>query len=112
MARGSDDDRFRFVGFDLEDRQGGNSALVNCGGFLRVFDNRELSEHGLVTGHARAEQVRHALATHYAACDRPCLDDPADGTGWLTPADAGGDGRSGLASACWSWSEWQPFHSA
>ncbi len=68
-----DDDRFRFVGFDLVDRRGGVSALVNCGGFPRAFDNRELSEHGLLTEHARAQEVRRALETHYpeerhAAC--------------------------------------------
>jgi len=68
------DFRFTFRGFDLTDVQGGNSALVNCGGFDKAFSKAELSEFGLVTGHQRACDIRQALQDNYfneqhAICD-------------------------------------------
>ena len=68
------DPRFRFSGFDLVDHEGGNSALVNCGGFPLAFRNDELSEYGLLTDYGRARTVQAALRQHYpderhAQCD-------------------------------------------
>lgn len=49
---------FRFLGYDLVDIRDGASVLSNCGGFPEIFSGSELSEHGLLTSHARALRVR------------------------------------------------------
>ena len=59
------DERFAFVGFDLLDEEGGNSALANCGGFPLAFDNEELSLHGLITDFGRAKEVQSLLRVKY-----------------------------------------------
>ncbi len=59
------DERFEFVGFDLLDEEGGNSALVNCGGFPFAFDDEELSQHGLITDYERAKEVQSLLREKY-----------------------------------------------
>ena len=56
---------FEFLGCDLVDVMGGVSALTNCGGFIDVFDNRELSPKGLLTSHARASDVQSQLKAKY-----------------------------------------------
>jgi hypothetical protein len=56
---------FRFLGYDLVDYQGRVSALGNCGGFPDVFAGSELSEHGLLTSHARAAQVQAGLRARH-----------------------------------------------
>jgi hypothetical protein len=56
---------FAFAGFDLVDVQGAISALTNCGGFERVFQNTELSELGLLRDLSRAQQVQAALRLQY-----------------------------------------------
>jgi hypothetical protein len=52
---------FTFLGFDVVDVQSSASALTNCGGFPDVFDNTELSPHGLLMSHARALEVKARL---------------------------------------------------
>ena len=66
---------FRFLGYDLVDRECSISALTNCGGFPGVFANSELSQVGLLTDFSRAVQVQQNLrsrhpASHHADCDR------------------------------------------
>lgn len=63
---------FRYLGYDLVDISGGVSALGNCGGFPDVFANSELSEHGLLTSHARAAQVQAGLRARHP--DEPHAD--------------------------------------
>lgn len=52
---------FQFVGYDLVDVEGFNSALSNCGGFPDVFSNQELNNYGLLSSHERAIEVQSAL---------------------------------------------------
>jgi hypothetical protein len=59
------DSRFDFLGYDLIEVAGGISALANCGGFPRAFDNGELSSKGLLRSHARALEVQAALRAEY-----------------------------------------------
>jgi hypothetical protein len=56
---------FAFAGFDLVDVCGDVSALTNCGGFVGVFVNAELSELGLLTDLSRAQEVQASLRVHY-----------------------------------------------
>jgi hypothetical protein len=54
--------------------QTGISALVNCGGFDKVFAPTELSDCGLLADHARALAVQKRLRAeypdeHHADCD-------------------------------------------
>lgn len=56
---------FRFEGYELEDVQGGISALTNCGGFPLAFAAEELNSHGLLPTLERAREVRKALRRHY-----------------------------------------------
>jgi hypothetical protein len=65
---------FRFLGYDLVDKQSTASALTNCGGFPDVFDNSELSPFGLLTDLDRAAEVQQNLRSlypeeHHANCD-------------------------------------------
>jgi hypothetical protein len=73
-VRSFSDPRFVFRGFDLVELQTGISALVNCGGFDRVFAAADLSECGLLTDHAQALSVQRRLRgespdEHHADCD-------------------------------------------
>src|SRR5262249_10558786 len=52
---------FRFLGYDLMDRDCSISALTNCGGFPDVFANSELSRVGLFTDIRRAVEVQRDL---------------------------------------------------
>jgi hypothetical protein len=54
-----------FVGYDLVDTFGGNSALTNCGGFPRAFSSTELSAFGLLSSLERAKEIRHVLREEY-----------------------------------------------
>ena len=68
------DARFVFRGFDLVERGGEISALVNCGGFDKAFALAELSECGLLIDHAQALNVQKLLRAeypdeHHANCD-------------------------------------------
>ncbi|MDH4241116.1 MAG: hypothetical protein OEW48_16275 [Phycisphaerae bacterium] len=68
------DERFEFVGYDLVEVHGGTSALTNCGGFKKAFENVELSEVGLISSLKRAREIQHMLKQHYpeehhANCD-------------------------------------------
>jgi hypothetical protein len=56
---------FALLGYDLVDVQGGASALTNCGGFPEVFDDAELTAHGLLASLSRAQEVQQALRTLY-----------------------------------------------
>ena len=56
---------FRFLGYDLVDVMGSASALTNCGGFPKAFDNTELNSKGLVTSRNRAFAVQNALRRFY-----------------------------------------------
>lgn len=71
--RSFSDGRFVFRGFDLMDLQGGNSALVNCGGFPEAFSSAELSDCGLLTDHTNALEVQKTLRTeHPGEFDADC----------------------------------------
>jgi len=65
---------FRFLGYDLLDRECSISALTNCGGFPGAFAGAELSPVGLLTDLDRAIEVRQTLRArypreHHANCD-------------------------------------------
>ena len=68
------DPRFAFRGFDLVERDGEISALVNCGGFDKAFAPTDLSDCGLLIDHAQALSVQELLRAEYpdeqhADCD-------------------------------------------
>jgi hypothetical protein len=68
------DKRFELVGFDLLETETSTSALVNCGGFPRAFQNGELNAKGLLPSLSRALEVQSALSEnypeeHHAQCD-------------------------------------------
>jgi hypothetical protein len=68
------DPRFRFRGYDLVELATGISALVNCGGFHRAFQNSDLSDCGLLLDRLTALEVQGRLSTEYpdephAECD-------------------------------------------
>jgi hypothetical protein len=58
-------DNFTFVGYDLVDVQSQISALTNCGGFVDVFSNKELSEKGLLMSLERSREVQADLRRKY-----------------------------------------------
>jgi hypothetical protein len=66
------DPRFLLRGFDLVELPTGISALVNCGGFDRVFAAADLSECGLLTEHGQAVSVQRRLRVEYP--DEPHAD--------------------------------------
>lgn len=73
-VRSLTDPRFVFRGFDLVELQTGISALVNCGGFNKVFASTDLSNCGLLADHAKASNVQERLRAEYpdephANCD-------------------------------------------
>lgn len=54
--------QFQFAGFDIVDKQGGISVLLDCGGFPEVFSPIELSaESGLIPSLERAYEIRDTL---------------------------------------------------
>ena len=56
---------FDFIGYDLLDRAGDISALVNCGGFDDSFSPGELNRWGLLDEYGRARQVQRDLLLDY-----------------------------------------------
>lgn len=56
---------FTFLGYDLIEEMTQVSALVNCGGFPKVFANDELNEFGLVANFARALEIKRRLPAEY-----------------------------------------------
>lgn len=60
-----DDKDFVFLEYDLAELATSTSALTNCGGFEKSFDNSELSEDGLIKSYARAKEVRESLKNNY-----------------------------------------------
>jgi len=68
-------DGFTFLGYDLMDKDVGNSALTNCGGFPEAFANSELSNVGLIMDFERAVEIQQTLRRkyyppeHHADCD-------------------------------------------
>lgn len=68
-------DKFTFLGYDLMDKDVGNSALTNCGGFPEAFVNSELSSVGLIPDFRRAVEIQRTLRRkyyppeHHADCD-------------------------------------------
>jgi hypothetical protein len=65
---------FEFLGYDLLDTEACASALSNCGGFPDVFQNDELSQHGLIRSFGRALEIQTNLRKnhpeeHHADCD-------------------------------------------
>lgn len=56
---------FAFVGYDLVDVESQISALTNCGGFVDVFSNNELSEKGLLRSFERSREVQADLRRQY-----------------------------------------------
>jgi hypothetical protein len=68
------DESFDFVGYDVVDVCADISALTDCGGFEKAFENKELSEMGLISSLERAREVQQLLKKHYpeehhAKCD-------------------------------------------
>jgi hypothetical protein len=68
------DERFVFQGYDLIETGGSNSALTNCGGFEKAFDDNELSSVGLLSTLKLAGEVQNLLRKNYpdephAHCD-------------------------------------------
>jgi len=66
--------QFSFLGYDLIEVTGDISALSNCGGFPKAFDNSELNEVGLLSDLIRAREVQARLREfypkeHHANCD-------------------------------------------
>jgi hypothetical protein len=61
------DSRFTFRGFDLIERGGSISALVNCGGFAKAFSNADLSACGLLTDLSAAQSAERLLRENYPA---------------------------------------------
>ncbi len=56
---------FKFLGFDLTDKQTQTSALTNCRGFPYAFSNHELSEKGLIKEFNRSREIQDALYRLY-----------------------------------------------
>lgn len=52
---------FEFVGYDLLDKEYGNSALTNCGGFDETFLPSELNPFGLIEDYEKAYDVKSRL---------------------------------------------------
>lgn len=52
---------FEFVGYDLLDREYGNSALTNCGGFDETFLPAELNQFGLIEDFEKAYDIKQRL---------------------------------------------------
>ena len=52
---------FKFLGYDILDKYEGNSILTNGGGYPNVFENAELTPHGLVETYNRAFEIRTKL---------------------------------------------------
>ena len=68
------DPMFEFKGYDVVDVCADISALTNCGGFPKAFQNEELSDVGLVPSLERAVEINCSLQEHYpgeshADCD-------------------------------------------
>jgi len=61
---------FEFLGYDLMDKDVGNSALTNCGGFPEAFANSELSSVGLIPEFERAVEIQRALRSKYYPPER------------------------------------------
>jgi hypothetical protein len=61
------DSRFNFRGFDLIEKGGSISALVNCGGFDKAFSNADLSACGLLTDLSAAQSTERLLRENYPA---------------------------------------------
>jgi len=64
---------FAFIGYDLIDVHGCNSALTNCGGFDNTFLPQDLNEYGLLSTYQqvyriKVELVKNNPQEHYAAC--------------------------------------------
>lgn len=58
-------DKFEFCGFDLIDEDSGISAILNCGGFDKVFTNKDISNIGLIQNYGRAKEIQINLENIY-----------------------------------------------
>jgi hypothetical protein len=58
------DERFVFCGYDLIG-EADISALTNCGGFEKAFDDAQLSKMGLLDQYESARKVQERLRYHY-----------------------------------------------
>lgn len=56
---------FIFLGYDLIELATSTSALTNCGGFEKSFNNSELSEDGLIKSFQRAKEIERSLKYNY-----------------------------------------------
>ncbi|HTF29821.1 MAG TPA: hypothetical protein VK625_13300 [Flavitalea sp.] len=52
---------FEFVGYDLLDKEYGNSALTNCGGFEETFLPSDLNPFGLIDNFEKAYDIKRRL---------------------------------------------------
>lgn len=68
------DSRFAFHGYDLIEEGSGVSAINNCGGFENAFENKDVSEVGLIEDYELARNIQKRLLELYpeeihADCD-------------------------------------------
>jgi hypothetical protein len=54
-------DGYEFVGYDLLDKEYGNSALTNCGGFDETFLPSDLNDKGLIDAFVKAYDIKKRL---------------------------------------------------
>ena len=59
------DSRFEFCGFDLIGDDSDISAINNCGGFEKAFDNTDVSAVGLFQSYAFTRDVQRKLRDNY-----------------------------------------------
>lgn len=59
------DNRFIFYGYDLVENDTGISALLNCGGFDKVFCPSDLTQYGLICEYNKAKEVQLKLKEEY-----------------------------------------------
>jgi len=52
---------YEFVGYDLLDKEYGNSALTNCGGFDETFLGSDLNDKGLIDDFVKAYDIKKRL---------------------------------------------------
>ena len=52
---------YEFVGYDLFDKEFGNSALTNCGGFDETFSPSDLNDKGLIDDFVKAYDIKKRL---------------------------------------------------
>lgn len=68
------DDMFEFCGLDLIEEYTRISALVNCGGFEKVFLPNDLNSFGLISDYNNAKKIQEKLTEEYPDEDHAYCD--------------------------------------